>query len=427
MKKIRIALVVMTLLFAGCRGPHIGDKNGWGDEQKREFEEILSSDRYASLCNLTPLYQEYLQSGDTAVLSKLLVGYSVNLANSCIDIEHFREEMRKREEKKIKSHYQISLQNISSAEIISKLRDGYTIKEILNSYKPANPYFYILTRRYLRYRHGGLSAENLRKLKLNIERTKIMNDEGWGDRFMLVNIPEYTFRLIEHNRSVMKFPVVVGRKKWQTPVFDSTMKYIVLNPNWNVPDNIARDEEIPKIIRNPFYLKKKNMLVYRNCDDDSKPINPRKVPWRKLLGKEYKKRNLPYKIVELPSEKNALGKVKFIFPNEYSVYMHDTPSKHLFRHKFRAYSHGCIRLSKPIELLERLSDSNLTLERKSIAEIFESKKMRYTTLKEYIPVHIVYLSAFVEEDGSLKFFHDIYGFDTIQRLRGEEQDGTEGL
>ena len=421
-----ITLISFTVIvITGCRGPHLGDANGWSDDQKAEFEQILSRDKYASLCNLTPLYQKYLQSGDTALLTKILIGYSRNLAKSCIDIDSFKAEMKKREDEKIHSHFDIIQRSYSSSTVISMLDDGYTIEEIMQKYAPKNPLFKKLSKIYGRHIGGrGLSSSNYRKLKLSVERTKLLTDDGWGERYALINVPEFEFRLVEHNRTTMKFPVVVGKKRWQTPIFSSTMTYIVLNPTWNVPDNIAKAEEIPKIIKNPRYLKKKNMVVYKNYDVDSKPVDPSTVPWKTLLSDKYKKRRLPYKIIEQPSKRNALGVVKFMFPNKFSVYMHDTPSKSYFKRSVRAYSHGCVRLSNPLGLLKHLSDNNITENMESIDKKFETKKMQYMTLKEKIPVHIVYLTAYPEENGRLKFFGDIYGFDKIQHLTGESDNGS---
>ncbi len=419
---IKSLAIIIAVIFAvtGCRGPHIGDANGWSDEQKAEFEQILKRDKYASLCNLTPIYQKYLQNGDTALLSKILVGYSRNLAKSCIDIDSFKAEMKKRKENKIHSHFEIVQRSYSASDVLSMLDDGYTIEEIMQKYAPKNPLFTKLAKINSKYLGGrGMSRANYRKLRLSVERTKLLTDEGWGDRYALINVPEFQFRLIENNVTTMKFPVVVGKKSWQTPIFSSTMTYIVLNPTWNVPDNIAREEEIPKIIKNPNYLKKKNMVVYKNYDVDSRPVDPATVPWKSLLSEKYKKKRLPYKIIEQPSKRNALGVVKFMFPNKFSVYMHDTPSKSYFKRKVRAYSHGCGRLSNPIGLLKHLSDSNITEDMDSINKKFETKKMQYMTLKEKIPVHIVYLTAFLEENGRLKFFGDIYGYDKIQHLIGE--------
>ncbi len=417
-----ISFVTVVIVMSGCKGPHLGDANGWSDDQQTEFEQILKKDKYASLCNLRPLYQEYLQKKDTAILTKILVGYSRNLAKSCIDIDTFKAQMRKRKDNKIHSHFDIVQRSYSATDVVSMLNDGYTIAEIMQKYAPKNPLFKKFAKLNSQHINGkGLNPANYRKLKLSVERTKLLSDEGWGKRYALVNIPEFEFRLIENNTTTMKFPVVVGKKKWQTPVFSSTMTYIVLNPTWNVPDNIAKAEEIPKIIKNPNYLKKKNMLVYKSYDVDSKPVNPSSVPWKSLLSEKYKKRGLPYKIIEQPSKRNALGVVKFMFPNKFSVYMHDTPSKSYFKRSVRAYSHGCVRLSNPLGLLKHLSDNNITEDMNSINKKFESKKMQYMTLKEKIPVHIVYLTAYPEENGQLKFFQDIYGFDKIQHLIGESE------
>jgi len=419
MSKTVLSFLLVIFVITGCKGPHFGDANGWTDDQKIEFENILNSDKYSSICNLKSLYRDYLDTNrtDTAILSKILIGYSRNLAKSCIDIDSFKRAMRERKKEKIHSYFEINQRDFSASDVISMLNDGDTIEEIMQRYAPKNPLFKKFVRAYNHHKGD-------RKLKLSVERSKLLSDEGWGNRYALINVPEFMFRLIENNQTTMKFPVVVGKPKWQTPIFSDEMEYVVLNPTWNVPDNIAKADEIPKIIKNPNYLKRKNMLVYKSSGMATHPVDPSKVPWRSMLSKKYEKRSLPYKIIEQPSKKNALGLVKFMFPNKFSVYMHDTPSKSYFKRAKRAYSHGCIRLSQPIGLLKHLSDRNLTLDMDSINKRFETGKTQYLTLKEKIPVHIVYMTAFIEEDGSIKHFDDVYGFDKIQRLIGEDSSGN---
>ena len=419
MSKTVLSFLLVIFVITGCKGPHFGDANGWTDDQKIEFENILNSDKYSSICNLKSLYRDYLDTNrtDTAILSKILIGYSRNLAKSCIDIDSFKRAMRERKKEKIHSYFEINQRDFSASDVISMLNDGDTIEEIMQRYAPKNPLFKKFVRAYNQHKGD-------RKLKLSVERSKLLSDEGWGNRYALINVPEFMFRLIENNQTTMKFPVVVGKPKWQTPIFSDEMEYVVLNPTWNVPDNIAKADEIPKIIKNPNYLKRKNMLVYKSSGMATHPVDPSKVPWRSMLSKKYEKRSLPYKIIEQPSKKNALGLVKFMFPNKFSVYMHDTPSKSYFKRAKRAYSHGCIRLSQPLNLLKHLSDSNLTIDMDSIDKKFKTEKTQYLTLKEKIPVHIVYMTAFIEEDGSIKHFDDVYGFDKIQRLIGEDSSGN---
>lgn len=418
--KVRLLLFSMaiSLFFAGCSGPVFSDSNGWSQEQKDEFVEILSQDRYASLCNLKPLYDRYRESGDTAILSRVLVEYARNLSDSCIDIVEFRKEQkRRREQRSIHTEYDMHIEGVDVSRILSLLSSGESVDAILRRYLPSNPQYYRLLKSYHRYRRGGLGGERYRKLRLSLERSKLSVDEGW-DRYFVVNIPSFTLEYVEDNRTVFDFPVVVGSKKWQTPVFDSTMKYVVINPTWNVPDNIARAEEIHSLLKRRDYFSRKKMIVVERGNGIGHPVDPRTVNWRRYLGKEYEKRELPYRLVQLPSGKNALGRVKFMFPNDHSVYMHDTPRKSLFKKRYRAYSHGCIRLSKPLFLLNYLADKgNLKASRSEVKKILDSMKTTTVWLNEPIAVHIEYMTAYVDAKGRLNFYPDVYGYDSIQKFK----------
>jgi murein L,D-transpeptidase YcbB/YkuD len=256
---------------------------------------------------------------------------------------------------------------------------------------------------------------------MSLERAKLMkpDPELWRTYF-LVNIPEFKVRFFEEGREAFEMKVVVGQKTSQTPNFSAKMKYVVLNPTWNVPDNIARAEEIPNILRKKNYLKRKRMVVLKSYDIDSTPVDPRTINWRKYLRPEWKKKELPYKLVQLPAKGNALGRVKFMFPNGNSVYMHDTPMKHLFKKEYRAYSHGCIRLDKPMMMLEYLASRGyLTKNWEEVKALLATWKLKEVSLRTYIPVHVGYFTAY-PTGGGLRFFPDVYSFDKLMKLKGAE-------
>ncbi len=416
---LALAATTLLLLLAGCAGPHLGDANGWSDSQRMEFEKVLASDAYASRCQLTPLYQKYLRTRDTAILSKILVGYTENLANSCIDIPAYKKIEKERRKRKIHTYFAFHTQSVSASSVLSDLRSGKRIEEILAPYMPANPEF---SRLLSYYRSGSVSGENHRKLFMSLQRAKVMSDEGW-ETYFLVNIPEFKVRFFENGQLRFAFPVVVGQKKWQTPIFSAEMKYVVLNPTWNVPDNIARAEEIPNLLRRKDYFKRKRMVVLRDYSIDSKPVDPRTVNWRKYLSPEWKKKELPYKLIQLPGPGNALGRVKFMFPNKHSVYMHDTNMKSLFKRSYRAYSHGCIRLAKPMMMLEYLATHGyLNHDWPTIQEKLKTMKLHEVGLRTPIPVHIAYFTAYADDSG-LHFFPDVYGFDKIMPLKKPSEEG----
>ena len=362
------------------------------------------------------MYEKYLQTKDPKILNKLLVGYTQNLANSCINLGAFRASQRSKNARKIKTYYEIQTQSAKTSDIMLQLQAGKSIEDILRPYMPTSPQFKRLLSHYYALRSGG-DNKQLKKVKLNIERTKLMKPKQWST-YVLINIPEYKFRLFEQASKKMEFNVIVGKRAWQTPVFSSALKYVVLNPAWNVPDNIAREELIPKLVRNPNILKRKNMVVRRDYNIDSEPVDPKSVDWKLYLTKEYKHKNLPFKLIQRSSNRNALGTVKFMFPNRFSVYMHDTQSKSLFKRKKRAYSHGCIRLSQPKALLRHVANSYTSGGFSAVQKRSKTKKTNYVNLKQQIPVNIVYFTAYVDEGGSLHFFDDVYGFDASQKMKG---------
>ncbi len=403
-----LSVIAVSFFIAGCGGAGVGSSGSWNSAQKSEFLEILQEDRYSSLCDLQPMLAQYQQTKDEKILSKLLVNYTQNLANGCIDIDSFKSALRAKNKN---AHYEFYEEYVSSSDIMSKLTKGSSIKAILEPYVPQMPQFFPLINAY----NSAISPVSKYKIKLNIERVKLLKPDNW-DTYILINVPEYKFRFFENSQLSLEFNVIVGKPSWPTPIFSSMMKYITVHPTWNVPDNIARKEEIPKIIRDKNYLKRHNMVVKRDYGLDSPTVDPSKINWKEYLKPEWANRELPYKIIERSSSRNALGRVKFMFPNRYSVYMHDTNNKKLFAYQQRAFSHGCIRLEKPLKLLGHISTYYTKQSFEEVGSILKAKKTKYVNLSQKIPVHIVYLTAYVE-NGVVNFFNDIYGYDRMQKLR----------
>ena len=401
--------LVLAVAITGCVStPGVMSKPHFSGSQKVEFEGVLSTDKYASMCRLGSRYSSYLKTRKDAQLINILVEYARNLENSCIDLDGFEAAQRSRESNGVKTYFAIDRKSVSRSRIVAALNSGAGIDSILAPYVPNNPQFHKLLSQW----HATGNKNN--KIRLNLERTKIMPDIDQST-YVLINVPEFKFRLFEDGSKSMEFAVVTGKPNWQTPIFHSTMKYIVLNPAWNVPDSIAKREIIPAIIKNPGYLKSHNMVVRRDYNIDSPAVDPSSVNWKLYLTPKYKNRALPYKIIEKASDANALGTVKFMFPNRFSVYMHDTQSKRLFSRSSRAFSHGCVRLSKPQELLEHVSN-NYTSTPYSVAK--EKAKTANIKLNHYIPVYIEYLTSYVTDGGMVVNRPDVYGYDSIQKLIG---------
>jgi murein L,D-transpeptidase YcbB/YkuD len=204
--------------------------------------------------------------------------------------------------------------------------------------------------------------------------------------------------------------VVTGKPNHPTPIFSDTVEFIVLNPYWNIPKSIIQKEMIPKLLRNPNAMARQGIEIRTGWGKNAPLVSGGSVNWAKY---RYSK-TVPYRFAQVPGYKNALGKVKFLFPNKFSVYMHDTPTKHLFKRNKRAFSHGCIRLQKPRELLRTFSTFNDNLDFEKAQKTLKGKTKTYINLKQKVPVDVVYLTAWIDYDGKLQFRNDVYGYDAMQ-------------
>jgi len=390
--KLRLLLAaVLAVILSGCVGTP--DASGWHSSQKREFLSILQKDKYMSICDQQALYRKVKQSGNSQLMTKLLVQYTDNLANGClVNAKGFNAYRQK----------------VSTSDIQRKLRAGESIEKILHPYVPQYRQFKELISRY----HSVEDPQLKHKIRLNIERVKLMRP-GLGKTYALVNIPEFRVRVIENDKTSVTMKVIVGKRGHETPIFSENLKYITLNPTWNVPDSIARNEIIPKTLRNPGYLKSHRLVVRKDYD-----LNSPAQSFNPSLARNYVggKGPVPFKFIEIPSNRNALGRVKFIFPNHHSVYMHDTPTKYLFKRKTRAFSHGCVRLEKPKDMLEYISKNYTAHDYADVMAKYNSMKTHYLKIVKPLPVHTVYLTTYVDDDGKLLSFGDIYGYDKSQRL-----------
>jgi len=412
--KVRVLVsIVFAVLLSGCVG--LPDSEGWRYGQKKEFLSVLKTDKYMSICNQQKLYQKVKSSKNSKLMTKLLVAYTYNLANSCINLKRFNASQRAKKAKDIDTYFATNYEKIDAKSIVTKIKAGESIKNILKPYVPQTPQFKKLIKAYkVLKKSPKMTASKLKKIRLNIERTKLMKGDI-GKNYVLVNVPEFQLRVIEKNKMALKSRVIVGKTNMQTPIFSERMQYVQINPQWNVPDSIMRRSYIPKIEANPGWVKAQGMELHKETYSlHSKKVNPALVDWSKYPkeGKGY----IPYKLVQIPSLKNGLGRMKFVFPNRHAVYIHDTQSKSLFKKSVRAFSHGCVRLSKPKTLLKLVTDNYSTKNKKTVQAWYESGKTKHLRLNKPLQVHTVYYTAYVDEKGALTFFNDIYGFDKSQRF-----------
>jgi len=247
------------------------------------------------------------------------------------------------------------------------------------------------------------SAEvRARQIELNLERMRWISG-NLGQRYIIVNIADFSLNVIEKNHTVLSMRVVVGKPFWHTPVFSEKMTYVVLNPSWNVPKSIAVEETIPKIKKDPDYLAKHNMKILKGWSKNAEVIDPNTIDWDTLDVQDFK-----YRFRQDPGPLNPLGTIKFMFPNEFGVYLHDTPSKRLFAKSVRSFSHGCIRLQKPLDLGEYVLKGNPGWTREKMMAEIEKGKEQIVRLREPVDIHIIYLTAWVDDEGFLHFRDDVY-------------------
>ena len=225
--------------------------------------------------------------------------------------------------------------------------------------------------------------------------------EDMGDNHIMVNIAAFELQRVNSGSIIERIPVVVGKPYHQTPVFSDKMEYVEINPTWTVPYSIATKEMLPKLKQNPYALGAGYQLL----------AGGQSVPFSSVDFNQYSRRNFPFTIRQGPGEKNALGRVKFMFPNKHAVYLHDTPSRGLFSRNARAFSHGCVRVYQPIKLAEKILKDVPKWSPGRIADVLASRKTTRVSLPRHIPVHIVYASAFRGEGGTIEFRPDIYGRD----------------
>ena len=243
-------------------------------------------------------------------------------------------------------------------------------------------------------------AERERQILVNMERLRWVPAEQDSD-LILVNIPEFRMHVYEHDTLAWDMNVVVGATATRSAIFSGRLSQVVMAPYWSIPQSIIRDEILPAVKKNPGYLNKKNMEVV---------VGGNVVPSSSIDWKKYTK-GVPFTIRQKPGPGNALGQVKFLFPNEYSIYFHDTPAKDKFKRDQRAFSHGCIRLSEPAKLAEYLLREDTTWTPKKVKEAMNAKAETIVRLKKPRPVILGYFTTWVDSQGHANFRRDVYGHD----------------
>ncbi|HEX9630972.1 MAG TPA: L,D-transpeptidase family protein [Gemmatimonadales bacterium] len=243
------------------------------------------------------------------------------------------------------------------------------------------------------------------QLELNLERWRWL-PEDLGRRHIIVNIAAFTLDVVEAAAVVKTMRVVVGRPYRRTPVFSDTMRYLVLNPSWQVPRSLAVQDLLPRIKRDPSYLAGHKVRVFQGWGPEAREVDPATVAWSAITPAGF-----PFRLAQDPGPLNALGRIKFMFLNRFNVYLHDTPARELFDETERDFSSGCIRVEQAIDLAEYLLRRDGQWGRETIVRALGEVVDRTVPLPEPMPIHLLYWTAWADGDGTIHFRRDIYDRD----------------
>lgn len=247
--------------------------------------------------------------------------------------------------------------------------------------------------------------DRIKQIKLNMERWKHLPN-NLGKHYLFVNTADFSLIAVKNDTVALKMKTIVGRSYRKTPVFSAKLTHIVFNPTWNIPPNILKKDILPQVKKDIKYLEKKHIRVFRTDSfGNKKQISAAEINWNQLID------NSPLEFVQDPGPENAMGAVKFVFPNRYYVYMHDTPSKDLFEEPEPMYSSGCIRLSKAVDLARHLLENEKSWTDEKVSQVLKSGKMYSVYIENPIDVYIQYFTAWVDDNGTLQFRKDIYNRD----------------
>ena len=289
------------------------------------------------------------------------------------------------------------------AEQLANAVSSNQVRETLEELAPTHPQYKGLQAALARERQSPTG--HVDQIRMNLARWRWLPRE-LGDRYVFVNVPAYQMQVMEGEKPVLAMRVIVGDPKHQTPLFSDEMTTIVFSPNWNVPESIIRKEMLPRLVNDPGYLERQDIQV---VGTSGQVIDAEAVDW----GDESAVAGLHFR--QEPGPKNALGLVKFQFPNSFDVYMHDTPQDALFNKEGRALSHGCIRLENPMALAQYVLRDNPEWTTEKIGAAMNAGEEHAVPLKEHLPVHIGYFTAWVNPDGSVTYTDDPYNLDENQR------------
>lgn len=287
-----------------------------------------------------------------------------------------------------------------------KLLKKKGLKTTMASLRPQHPQYDALRKAMAKTTDPSRRA----LIAANLERWRWL-PQDLGKKHILVNQPAYEVYIYNKNKIVDQRRVIIGKTEHASPQFSDKMTYVEFNPQWNIPQSIAVNEYLPKLLKNPNYLKTRGYTLFENWNQGAKELDGRKVKWSKIDPENPKK--FPYRIVQGEGPRNALGQVKFLFPNEHAIYLHDTPGKKLFNSQNRAFSHGCIRIHNPLDFARKIFELDGAIAPSKIDGVVNKGDRKSVILKNPMPIHLAYFTTWVDQAGQLKILQDVYSRDPV--------------
>ncbi len=248
--------------------------------------------------------------------------------------------------------------------------------------------------------------QRIEQIRLNMERWRWL-PRDLGPRYITVNTAAFELQVHDQGTVPLSMRVIVGKKRHPTPVFTEKMSYLIVNPYWHVPTRVAIRDLIPKQLSDPGFFQSRSIRVLSGWQPDAVEVDPDQVDWPAYLNGRY----FPYKLRQDPGPGNALGRIKFMLPNRFSIYLHDTPGRHLFNKPVRAFSAGCVRVEKPMALANYVLGTEQSSTAARLEALISQEEKQIISLPEPIPVYLLYQTAWVDGSGTLQFRDDIYGHD----------------
>ncbi|PIV81682.1 peptidoglycan-binding protein, partial [bacterium CG17_big_fil_post_rev_8_21_14_2_50_64_8] len=247
--------------------------------------------------------------------------------------------------------------------------------------------------------------DRITQVTVNLERWRWLLQD-LGSQYIIVNIADQRLQAFREGRPVLDSAIIVGREQRRTPVFSGKLTYLVFRPFWEVPPTLAVQDKLPELRKNPQRIVDLGFQVFRGWGEGEQEVNPLTVDWNRVSAVSF-----PYRLRQKPGPQNAMGNVKFMFPNKHNVYLHDTSARELFNRTNRTFSSGCIRVQRPAELAAIVLSDQPQWTREAIQEAMNADRDQTVRLKTPWSVHLEYWTAWVDPDGVVQFRSDVYGRD----------------